>query len=55
MSLTKDNFVIIEKGETPDPKNGVFYSQAVPKILQEWETKNDHLLEATIHPLFDRT
>ena len=41
MSLTKDNFVIINKGETPDPKNGVFYSQAVPRILQEWETNKD--------------
>ena len=41
MSLAKNNFVIFKKGETPDPNNGNFYFQAVPKILQEWGTNKD--------------
>ena len=41
MSLAKNDFVIFKKGETPDPNNGIFYFQAVPKILQEWGTNKD--------------
>jgi endonuclease YncB( thermonuclease family) len=44
MSLIHDNFVIVKKGEAPDPKNGVFYDQAVPKILRDWETEKDLVL-----------
>lgn len=41
MSMTANNYVVYKKGETPDPKNGVFLLRALGEILKNFETSPD--------------
>ena len=44
MSSTSDNYVVLKKGDSPDPAKGVLFSNAVPDILSKWDTDADLVL-----------
>ena len=48
MSMTANNYVVYKKGETPDPKNGVFLLRALGEVLKGFETSPDwELMDCT--------